>query len=158
MAPVGERPPGELAQHVVEAVECLHCRRRILERPVGEGSLRDVDEEADAVGDVLLEGRLQRQDQRLVQSVLVEPVHRPVHAKERSPRGHELAERGRELQLHGGALSLLDEIVVADPGDDTRASGAHDLRCAGLALDDRAGVRVLAIDELPRVRADELDE
>ena len=60
VAAVRERPSRELAQDVVQAVDRLDGRGRILEGRVGERPLGDVDEQPDAVGDVLVERRLER--------------------------------------------------------------------------------------------------
>ena len=53
MAAVGEGPTGELSQDVVESIDRLHSGGGILEGGVGERALGDVDEETDAVGNVL---------------------------------------------------------------------------------------------------------
>ena len=58
---VRERSPRELAQTVVQAVDRLDRGGRVEKRRVGERPLRDVDEHAQAVRDVLVERSLQRE-------------------------------------------------------------------------------------------------
>ena len=62
MAPVWEWPANELPQNVMDAVDCLDSGSGILERRVGKGTLRDVDQETDAVGNVFIQSPLQLQD------------------------------------------------------------------------------------------------
>jgi hypothetical protein len=51
----------------VQAIDRLHGRRRILERSVRVRALCDIDEQTNAIGDVLVERRFQLQDERVVQ-------------------------------------------------------------------------------------------
>ena len=62
MAAVGEGPAGELSQDVVKPVDRLHCSCGVFEGGVGERALREVNEQTDAVGDILIERWLQADD------------------------------------------------------------------------------------------------
>ena len=61
MLTIREGPARELPQDVVQSVDCLHRGSGVLKRRVGERAFGDVDEESQAVGDVLIERRLQAQ-------------------------------------------------------------------------------------------------
>ncbi len=93
-----------------------------------------------------------------MQTVLVEIDRLAPYSEEGSAGGHELAQGGSELEPGGDTSRLLDQRLMADPGHDARSSGSDDTWRAGLDLDRRPLVRVLAVEQLARVLADELDE
>ena len=74
MAAVRERSDNELPQDVVEAIDGLDGRARILEWRVRQGPRRDVDEQPDPVRDVLLQRPLQLNVQRIEQPLSVDPA------------------------------------------------------------------------------------
>ena len=119
MTAVRKRAPRKLAQDVVQAVDRLHGRRRILESRLGQRPLGDVDEQPNAVRDVLVECRLEGEDERLPEPILVEPGRAAVDAEERRAGGDELAECGNELQPAAGTARFLDQLLDADAGEDT---------------------------------------
>ena len=142
----------------MQAVDRLHGGRRIEERRVRERPLGDVDEHAEAVGDVLVERPLEPQDD-VVGDVLGEAGRRSpsVHAQERRPGRHELAERGHELERAVRVARALDELIEVDVADDARhRRGDH-----GALVRRRLGVGRLGIEGVElraRVLADELDQ
>ncbi len=93
-----------------------------------------------------------------MEAILVQPVGLAVDDEERCAGGHELPEPGDELEHDIGPGGFLDELLVSDHRQDTRLRGADDRRGAGLGDRRSHLVRVAAVDELPAVLADELDE
>ena len=130
----------------------------ILEGGVGERALGDVDEETDAVGDVLIERRLQADDQRPAHRVLVHGSGCSVDSEEGAAGGHELAEGRNELEQAVRTSPFLDELLVADPCDHARLGRAHDRNTVRFRLERRPLVRVTAIEKRPRLVTDELDQ
>ena len=148
MPTVRKGPAGELPQDVVQSVDRLHSGGGILKRRVRERAFRDVDEESDAVGDVLIERRLQAEDQSSVQSILVHSSGGlPVHAEKRAARGNELAEGRDKLQQAVRTSRFLDELLVADPRDHARLPRSHDGKRALLMVEIRPLVRIPPVRE-----------
>ena len=89
---------------------------------------------------------------------LVDAVRLSVNAEQGGTGGYELTERGNELQPDPDPSGFVDEVVVADRGDDARTSSAHDSWTAVVEFHGGALIGVLAIEQFSGVLADEFDQ
>ena len=142
----------------------MSCNRSIACRAVVGSWKGDSDNDAPRcrpkpypVGNVLVESRLELQAQRREEAVLVQVVGIAVDDEQRSARGNERA-KGRDSSSTqsartASATSARVPIIV-----DARLFGCDDTW--SLRIDGRrpTGVRIPAVDELPRVVTDELDQ
>ena len=93
-----------------------------------------------------------------MQPILVQVGRLAVHAEERRAGRHELPEGRHELEPAARSSGFLDECLRADLGDHTGLPGRHDGKRSRLGLELSALVRVLAVEKLACLLADELDE
>jgi hypothetical protein len=87
MAVVGEWSLNELAHDVVDSIKRLDGGAWVLEGRVGKRPRSDVDEKADAVGDIVLQRPLQLDLQRAEQLVSVDAPDLTVDAEQGAPAG-----------------------------------------------------------------------
>ncbi len=111
-AAVGQGPARELPEDVVQSVDRLDGGGGVLEGRVGERSLRDVDEEPQSVGDVLVERRFELQAQRREECVLVQVVGLAVDDEQRAACRDEGAQRRDELERMLGGEEFVSAVTA----------------------------------------------
>ncbi len=152
---IGDDARGELAKAVMESVDGLHGGRRVEERRVGQRSFSHVDEHPEAIGHVFVQGALEAAHQGVCSGSAIERRSVTVDANEWGAGRNEATEGRRDVKDAVTCDGELHQTVSVDGRQDPGVGCDNHVRIGFIR---REVVRVVRVEQAPRVVADQLDQ